>query len=107
MIHVRKAADRGHVHRGGLNTFFISAFASSYDSEQRGLQNSALRAINEHRLEPGQAFDPYSLQGVDVITYVLEGQLEHRDSLGNNTGRLHHMSLTEEHFVQVFVAGGG
>jgi redox-sensitive bicupin YhaK (pirin superfamily) len=81
MIRLRKSADRGHFNHGWLDTWHTFSFADYYDPEQVGFR--ALRVINDDRVAAGQGFGMHGHRDMEIVTYVLEGALEHRDSLGN------------------------
>lgn len=81
MIHVRLAADRGGFDFGWLDTRHTFSFGEYHDPDWMGF--SALRVINEDRVLPGQGFGMHGHRDMEILTWVLEGAIEHRDSLGN------------------------
>jgi len=83
MITIRKAEDRGHFNHGWLDTFHTFSFADYYDTEQMGFR--ALRVINDDRVEPGVGFGTHGHRDMEIITYVLDGELAHKDSMGNGS----------------------
>jgi redox-sensitive bicupin YhaK (pirin superfamily) len=81
MLRIRRADDRGHFNHGWLDTYHTFSFGDYYDPEQMGFR--VLRVINEDRVAPGQGFGMHGHRDMEIVTLVLEGQLEHRDSLGS------------------------
>jgi len=83
MIRIRKGKDRGHFDHGWLDTYHTFSFADYYDPEYMGFR--ALRVINEDRVHPGRGFGTHSHRDMEIVTYVLEGELQHRDSMGTGS----------------------
>jgi len=83
MISLRTAAQRGHASHGWLDSFHSFSFADYYDPEHMGY--GPLRVINEDRVQPGMGFGTHGHRDMEIITYPLEGRLEHKDSMGNGS----------------------
>ncbi|HYL68433.1 MAG TPA: pirin family protein [Candidatus Limnocylindria bacterium] len=94
MIQIRPSEERGHAEHGWLDSRFTFSFADYYDPEH--VQFRSLRVINEDHVAPGKGFGMHPHRDMEILTWMLDGSLEHRDSMGSGAvirpGELQHMS---------------
>lgn len=98
MITIRKGADRGHANFGWLDARYTFSFANYFHPERMGFRS--LRVMNEDHINPGAGFPAHSHEDMEIITYVLEGELAHKDSTGGE-------GVIRPGVVQYMSAGSG
>ena len=94
MMTIRRANERGHANHGWLDTYHTFSFADYYDPQWMGYRS--LRVINDDLVMPGMGFGTHPHRDMEIVTYILNGALEHKDSMGNGrvirTGELQYMA---------------
>jgi redox-sensitive bicupin YhaK (pirin superfamily) len=98
MIKIRRSKERGHANHGWLDTHYTFSFSDYHDPRFMGFRD--LRVINEDFIEPDQGFPKHGHRDMEIITYMVSGELSHRDSMGNG-------ETIHPHEVQRMTAGTG
>jgi len=105
MIKIRKAAERGHADHGWLNSWHTFSFADYFDRDHMGIGN--LRVINDDTVAPGTGFGTHGHRDMEIVSYVLDGELAHKDSMGNGQPGAGASGIIRPGDVQRMSAGTG